>query len=99
MLDDTPFSARLSTPEAAEEDQHGEATNVALAQLALIEHRRVAPLTDAQRRLLLEQLTKPDRSWTTEEIASVPDGTEPALIFHPYRSSGHLMREGSHGHE
>ena len=58
------------------------------ARLTLIEDSVQAPLSTTQRRLLLERLKESERGWPAEEVARVPDGTEPGFVFHPRPRNG-----------
>lgn len=81
--DETQSLERPASMEEANDAPRAERDGRALldAQLALIEHRLASPFSVAQRRHLTDRLADQRSRWTGEQIAIVPDGTEPGIIF------------------
>jgi hypothetical protein len=52
-------------------------------RVALIERGRSAPLTEAQRKALVEAYKTADKEWAPAREFSVPDGTAPDFVFRP----------------
>jgi hypothetical protein len=89
-----------STAAAGTDDMEKQSRMAALVQarLTLIERRLTSPLTEDRRARLLAVLSEPRTSWNEDEIACVPDGTEPGIIFRPLTPEA-AMRQEVVGHE
>jgi hypothetical protein len=68
------------------------------AQLTLIEQGISAPLDAERQARLRDRLAQARTVWTAEEIASVPDGTEPGTVYRPLMPEA-APRHGGSGHE
>jgi hypothetical protein len=70
------------------------------AREARIERLLGRPIPTDQRALVRAALADNDETWTTHELASVPDGTEPAFVFSPTRPPTTIadepVKEGGH---
>jgi hypothetical protein len=56
-------------------------------RITLIERGRSVPLTEAQRKLLVEAYKTAERDWAPAREFDVPDGTEPDFVFRPTPSA------------